>query len=252
MALDVPAAGARGATALCVSPSAPIDLAGRHGLETGQAAPLLDGQPIDARVAVSYLPPAGERKSLLAQMPDMFARAARFRPGVVGPWTYGFVLFVLAPALFAAALLLLVRAVLDRPVRRTALAVGVIGFLAAASWSLIVPVFDAPDELEHMAYGQSVAESGRAPDAGPSRRRPYSSETQVAYEGARSAATTASGWGARRGPRGRAPLGAAARPASGRGRTTGAAGSPRRTTRRCTTPRSRRPTSPPAARSGRA
>ena len=185
MALDVPAAGARGATALCVSPSAPIDLAGRRGLETGQVAPRLDGQPIDARVAVSYLPPAGERKSLLAQMPDMFARAARFRPGVVGPWTYGFVLFVLAPALFAAALLLLVRAVLDRPVRRTALAVGVIGFLAAASWSLIVPVFDAPDEVEHMAYGQSVAESGRAPDAGPSRRRPYSSEMQVAYEGAR-------------------------------------------------------------------
>jgi 4-amino-4-deoxy-L-arabinose transferase-like glycosyltransferase len=183
--LDVPVQGPRGATALCVSPSGPIDLAGRQGLESGQSAPLLDGRPIDARVAVSYLPPAGERRSLLAQMPDMFARAARFRPGIVGPWTYGLVLFVLAPALFAAALLLLVRAVADRPVRRTALAVGAIGFLAAASWSLIVPVFDAPDEVEHMAYAQAVAESGRAPDAGPSRRRPYSSEMQVAYEGAR-------------------------------------------------------------------
>lgn len=184
--LDVPFAGPpRGVTTLCLSPSGPIDLAGRSGLESGQSAPLLGGRPIDARIAVSYLPPAGERRSLLAQMPDMFARAARFRPGVVGPWTYGFVLFVLAPALFAAALLLLVRAVADRPVRRTALAVGAIGFLAAASWSLIVPVFDAPDEVEHMAYAQAVAESGRAPDAGPSRRRPYSSEMQVAYEGAR-------------------------------------------------------------------
>ena len=132
MALRRARPAARGATALCISPSAPIDLAGRHGLETGQIAPRLDGQPIDARVAVSYLPPAGERKSLLAQMPDMFARAARFRPGIVGPWTYGLSCSSLAPALFAAALLLLVRAVLDRPVRRTALAVGVIGFLAAA------------------------------------------------------------------------------------------------------------------------
>jgi 4-amino-4-deoxy-L-arabinose transferase-like glycosyltransferase len=182
---DVPVRGVHGATALCVSPSAPIDVAGRHGSESGQPAPLLDGKPLDARVAVSYLPPAGERRSLLAQLPDMFSRAALFRPGVVGPWTYGVILFVLAPALFAAALLLLVRAVVDRPVRRTALAVGVIGFLAAASWTLIVPVFDAPDEVEHMAYGQAIAESGRAPDTGPSHRRPYSSEMQVAYEGAR-------------------------------------------------------------------
>jgi hypothetical protein len=186
LALDVPVQLSRAATAgLCVSPAGPIDVAGRRGLETGLPAPLLDGRPIDAQVAVSYLPPAGERRSLLAQMPDMFSRAARFRPGVVGPWTYAFVLFVLAPALFAAALLLLVRSLGDRPVRRTALAVGVIGFLAAASWSLIVPVFDAPDEVEHMAYAQAVAESGRAPDSGPSRRRPYSSEMQVAYEGAR-------------------------------------------------------------------
>ena len=181
MALDVPAAGARGATALCVSPSAPIDLAGRGGLETGQVAPRLDGQPIDARVAVSYLPPAGERKSLLAQMPEHVrpsARASARASSVPGPTAL--VLFVLAPALFAAALLLLVRAVQDRPVRRTALAVGVIGFLAAASWSLIVPVFDAPDEVEHMAYAQAIAESGRAPDIGPSHRRPYPSEMQVA------------------------------------------------------------------------
>ena len=83
-------------------------------------------------------------------------------------------LFVLAPALFAAALWLFVRAALDRPVRRTGLAIGVIGFLAAASWSLIIPAFDAPDEAEHMAYAQAIAERGRAPDAGPTRRRAYS------------------------------------------------------------------------------
>ena len=156
--------------ALCVIPSGPIDLAGRHGLESGQPAPLLDGRPVDARVAVWYLPPLHERKSLLAQMPAMFDRAALFRPGVVGPWTYAVILIVLAPALFAAALLLFVRAVAGRPVRRTALAIGVIGFLAAASWSLIMPVFNAPDELEHMAYAQAIAERGRAPDDGPSQQ----------------------------------------------------------------------------------
>ena len=90
----------------------------------GRRAPLLDGKPIDARVAVSYLPPSGKRRSLLAQMPAMFARAARFRPGIVSPWTYGLLLFVLAPVLFCSALFLFVRAVMDRPVRRTALAVG--------------------------------------------------------------------------------------------------------------------------------
>jgi 4-amino-4-deoxy-L-arabinose transferase-like glycosyltransferase len=108
-----------------------------------------------------------------------------FRPGIVGPWTYALILLVLSPALFAAALVLFTRAVADRPLRGTAVAIGVIGFLAAASWSLIVPVFDAPDELEHAMYTQAIAERGRAPDAGPSSRRAYSSEAQVAYEGAR-------------------------------------------------------------------
>jgi 4-amino-4-deoxy-L-arabinose transferase-like glycosyltransferase len=184
--LDVPTPEARGGlSGLCVIPSGPIDLAGRRGLEPGQLAPLLDGRPVDARVAVWYLPPLRERKSLLAQMPLMFDRAALFRPGVVGPWTYAVILFALSPALFAWALLLFVRAVVGRPVRRTALAIGAIGFLAAASWSLITPVFNAPDELEHIAYAQAIAERGRAPDDGPSSRRAYSSEAQVAYEGAR-------------------------------------------------------------------
>ena len=255
-ALDVPTRGARGGmTALCVSPSAPIDLAGRRGLETGQVAPRLDGQT-DRCQGRGVVPPAAPasaracspRCPTCSTAPRSSARASSVR----GPTRV--VLFVLSPALFAAALLLFVRAVLDRPVRRTALAVGVIGFLAAASWSLIVPVFDAPDEVEHVAYGQAIAERGRAPDAGPSRRRAYSSEVQVAYEGARISGY----YGQRLGrppwrPRATSAAGRAARRASGRGRTTGAAGSRPRITRRCTTRRSRRPTSPPAgSRSGRA
>ena len=184
--LDVPVEAPRASPGrLCVTPAGVIDVAGRQGLEPGQRAALIDGRAVDARVAVWYLPPAGERTSLLAQMPAMFARAARFRPGIVGPWTYAVVLFVLAPALFAAGLFLFVRAVRDRPVRRSALAIGAIGFLAAGSWSLIVPAFNAPDEAEHMAYAQAIAERGQAPDTGPTRRRAYSSEAEFAYQGAR-------------------------------------------------------------------
>ena len=80
--LDVPTRAARnGMAALCVSPSGPIDLAGRHGLESGQPAPLLDGRPVDARVAVWYLPPLDERKSLLAQIARHVRPCCALPPG---------------------------------------------------------------------------------------------------------------------------------------------------------------------------
>lgn len=184
--LDVPIDRTRGANGrLCLTPSGPIDVSGRRGLEPGQTAALVAGAPVDARVAVWFHPPAGTRRSLLAQLPDMFERASLFRPGIVGPWTYAVILLILSPALLLAALLLFRRAVADRPPRGTAIAIGAIAFLAAASWSLIMPVFNAPDELEHAMYTQAIAEHGRAPDTGPSPRRAYSSEAQVAYEGAR-------------------------------------------------------------------
>jgi len=184
--LDMPVAVKRGTSGrLCVTPSGPIDVAGRRGLEPGQAGALLGGTPVDARVAVWFHPPAGERRSLLAQLPDMFERASQFRPGIVSAWTYALVLLVLTPMLFLTALYVFARAVAQRPLRGAAIVIGAIGFLAAASWSLIVPVFDAPDEVEHVAYVQALAERGRGPDTGPSARRPYSSETQVAYESAR-------------------------------------------------------------------
>lgn len=184
--LDVPLARGREASGrLCVSASGPIDVSGRRGLEPGQTAAVVAGKPVDARVAVWYLPAAGERTSLLALMPDMFERASRFRPGVVGPWTYWALLLVVTPALMLGALYLFLRAAGERPVRRAAVVIGAIGFAAAASWSLIVPAFNAPDEVEHIAYTQAIAENGRGPDTGPSSRRPYSSELEVAYQSAR-------------------------------------------------------------------
>ena len=47
--------------------------------------------------------------------------------------------------------------------------------LNAITWSLIVPLFQVPDEPAHVAYAQYVAESGRPP-TGSSDRHPFSQE----------------------------------------------------------------------------
>jgi hypothetical protein len=47
--------------------------------------------------------------------------------------------------------------------------------LNALTWSLIVPLFQVPDEPAHVAYAQYVAESGKAP-SGRSVRAPFSEE----------------------------------------------------------------------------
>jgi 4-amino-4-deoxy-L-arabinose transferase-like glycosyltransferase len=105
-------------------------------------------------------------------------RAALFRPGLVGPWTY-WLLLAIGVALAAGAVVLL-----ERPPRRAALAAGVVAFVASATWALIEPPLNAPDETEHVAYAQSVAEQGRAPDTVPTGRRLYSSELTAAFDGA--------------------------------------------------------------------
>lgn len=167
----------------CLTPrDGPVSVWGRLGVQGNQVPPTLDGHPQPNRVAVWFRPPAGERHSLLSRLPAMMRRAALFRPGIVGPWTYWAIL-ALTPLLGLAGLYLLARAAAGRPARRDALAIGAIAFALAASWALITPPFDAPDETENFAYAQTVAENGRAPQTTHTARRPYSSELQVAFEG---------------------------------------------------------------------
>lgn len=184
VALPAPSAEPPVAAAqLCLVPrEAPVALWGRPALQSNQVPPTFDGRPQPLRVAVWFRPPAGQRHSLLSQLPRMARRAALFRPGIVGPWTY-WVLLALTPLLALAGLWMLARAVAGRPPRRGAWAIGALAFALAASWALISPAFDAPDETENLAYAQSVAENGRAPDTTHTRRRPYSSELTVAFEG---------------------------------------------------------------------
>jgi 4-amino-4-deoxy-L-arabinose transferase-like glycosyltransferase len=183
--LDVPTART-GPSRLCLVPSAPIDISGRPERFAGQTAPTLDGQPVKGVAAVWYLPADGLKRSVFSQLSDIARRAALFRPGLVGPWTYWLLLLVVPVLVAGAAIALVARAAtLGRVPRGAAASVAAIGVVAAASWSLLTPLLSAPDELEHIAYAQAVAEQGRAPSAGPSPRRPYSTEAQAAYEGAR-------------------------------------------------------------------
>jgi hypothetical protein len=131
------------------------------------APPTVGGHPIAGRIAVWYLPHAGARRSFVAAAPDIAHRASLFRPRFVGAWLYWAIVLALLPALaFAAVRCLAVAAAgSGRRLGRTLFAIAAINF---ACWSLITPPFQAPDEVDHFAYTQSLVERGRAParDAG--------------------------------------------------------------------------------------
>ena len=172
---------------VCLTPlDGPIAIGGMIGLQANQVPSQLDGIPVANRVSVWFLPQAGRQRSLLASAGAIFSRAALFRPGVVGAWTYPFLLFVMMPLAWVASLLLLARATSGRPLRllrrsvRPAVAVGLIAFANASSWALITPAFNAPDEPEHFAYAQYFAETGHAPARTPDSRPAYSTDETLA------------------------------------------------------------------------
>jgi Predicted membrane protein (DUF2142) len=164
----------------------PIGIGGAAGLPLDFPVPRLNGAPIAARVAVWFLPPPGRERSLLASAPAIFSRAALFRPGVVGAWTYPVLLFLVLPLTWLLALLLLARAALGRELRLRgravgpALAIALITFLNAGSWALITPAFNTPDEPDHFAYGQYLATTGHAPARTADARVPFSADQTLA------------------------------------------------------------------------
>ncbi len=118
------------------------------------------------RPAIWYLPPAGSTSSLLARASEIFARAALFRPGILGAWTYWVLLLLVLPALALLALRCLALAALGRS-RRLAAWMFAIAAINACCWALITPVFQAPDEVDHFAYVQSLVERGEGPSHDP-------------------------------------------------------------------------------------
>lgn len=182
---DIPVSRVRGwqPQRVCVLTSGTLTFAGRPGRQPLRPAPTLGGVAQDARVNVTYLPRVGARRSLLSSFGDIADRAALFRPGLVGPWTFWLILLAL-PLLGGAALVALIRCAGDvgLAARRPWLVAALVAFCASATWALVEPALNAPDETDHVTYAQSLAFRGRPPDTRPSSRRPYSTELQAAFE----------------------------------------------------------------------
>ena len=107
------------------------------------------------------------RQSLLGLVPTIFHRAALFRPGWVGPWTY-YLLFVLLLLTVGAAVAALIALGQGKISLRGGLVTAVlIAFLNAAIWSLVMPAFNPPDEASHYAYVASLVDLGRRPYTNP-------------------------------------------------------------------------------------
>ncbi len=68
-------------------------------------------------------------------------------------------------------------------VPRTAVLVAVLGFINAAVWGLVTPIWQTPDEWAHVAYVQSIAERGKIPDRSPqSKKSIISTEQMIALD----------------------------------------------------------------------
>lgn len=135
------------------------------------APPTAGGTPVAGRIAVWYEPPAGSRRSYLSRIGAILDRASLFRPSPVGPWLYVLILFVVLPGLALAAVRCLAVAIAGggsgSSTRRTAAWLFAIAALNFACWALITPPFQAPDEVDHFAYTQSLVERGEAPSRSP-------------------------------------------------------------------------------------
>ncbi len=152
---------------ICVSSDGPVKWGGTPLSKPPILAPKLHHQELAARIAVWYLPSAGaSRRSYLSMAGQIFRRAALFRPGIVGPWTYPLLLFGVLPAIALLALRCLALAVAGRG-RRTAAWLFAIAAVNASCWALISPVFQGPDEVDHYAYAQSLVERGEGPSHDP-------------------------------------------------------------------------------------
>jgi len=161
-----PAAPAARAASLCVRSDGPVRWGGTPLSKAGATPPTLSGAQLSARLAIWYLPPAGSRRSYLQAAGAIFARAALFRPGIVGAWTYPLLLFLVLPATALLAMRCLALAVAGRG-RRLAAWLFVIAAINACCWALITPAFQGPDEVDHFAYVQSLVERGEGPSHDP-------------------------------------------------------------------------------------
>jgi hypothetical protein len=156
---------------LCITADGPVKWGGTPLPAPGASPLTLGTKKLSGRLAVWYLPPAGERSSYAQRSGEIFKRAALFRPGIIGAWTYPLLLFGVLPALALLAVRCLALAAAGRG-RRLALWLFVIAAVNASCWALITPVFQGPDEVDHFAYTQSLVERGQGPSHDPTSEQP--------------------------------------------------------------------------------
>jgi hypothetical protein len=168
---------------LCVSSAGPLEWGGTRLPQPGASPPTLDGAPQAARLAIWYLPHAGARQSYLQRSGAILDRAALFRPGIVGAWTYAAILFLLLPAIALLAVRCLALALAGRG-RRLAAWLFAIAAVNTCCWALITPAFQGPDEVDHFAYVQSLVERGEGSSNDPFSPLPrWSTSERLALEG---------------------------------------------------------------------
>ena len=170
----------------CVRAEGKVFFGGMGDVQAGDTLPTVNGKPVPDRVAVWFLPPAGEKRSLISHFGEIVERASLFRPGFAGPAFYWLLLLVFVPGLAYGAVRLLATAE-GRGVRRLAIGVALLAFGNAAAWAFITPSFNSPDESEHFAYVQYFAETGKGVQrAGAVPPRPvYSSDQTTALDAVR-------------------------------------------------------------------
>jgi 4-amino-4-deoxy-L-arabinose transferase-like glycosyltransferase len=165
---------------------APTQFGGMANTTSDQAPVTINGVSQGSnRVGVWFLPPAGRAtRSLLAQWSGLMDKLAVFRPAFFGAWFYWLLFLLGLPLLSYFGLRLL--AVAEEPRRRLVLGLALIAFAGNAAWAVTTAAFDSPDESEHYAYVESLAETGRAPistfSATPS---PYASDETLALAATR-------------------------------------------------------------------
>lgn len=167
----LPAHPAERPASLCLTASDLVNWGGTPLPAVPSAAPpTVGGRALAGRIAVWYEPPADSQRSYVSRIGAILDRASLFRPSPVGPWLYGLILLVLLPGLALASVRCLALAVARGPgasAHRTAAWLFAIAALNFACWALITPPFQAPDEVDHYAYTQSLVERGEAPSRNP-------------------------------------------------------------------------------------
>jgi hypothetical protein len=184
--IRIPATSARPSSVLanvCLTPKSLVYVWGTPLPQANIPPPTIAGKPLSSRVAVWFLGPPGAHHSIASQIGEMFRRASLFRAGFVGEWTYWVLFLAVFPLLAYGSIRLLATA--DTPIRRRVplpVLVGAIAFGVMASWALITPAFQSPDESEHFAYAQYFAETGQAVQTVQTSRPPYSLAEGFALE----------------------------------------------------------------------